>query len=357
MKQLRAEEIAELAGGTLDGTAAVAVDGVRSLKDAGPGDVSFLGNEKYAPQVTDSRAAVVLVPQDFPGTPPEGRAWVRCDDPSAAFSRVVDVFAPPAPEFPPGRHESAVVAPDATVAASAAIGPYAVIEPGVRIGEQTIVGAHAYIGHGAVLGDHCRLYPQVTIRERCILGNRVIIHSGTIIGSDGFGYISSVDGHQKVPQVGIVQIDDDVEIGANAAVDRARFGVTWIKRGAKVDNLVQIAHNVVIGEHSILVAQSGIAGSSELGRGVVVAGQSGVSGHVHLGDGVTVMGMSGVSKDLPAGAIVMGVPAIDRKEHARELLSMRTVPKVKKQVRELAREVETLRRKVAELEDNGEPTP
>lgn len=343
LTELGASEIAERIGGVLVGNGDATVDGVQSLKDAEDRDAAFLGNPKYASQVRESRASVILVPDDFPGEPPAGRAWIRCGDPSAAFSVLVDAFAPPPVEFPPGRHAGAVIATDATVAESASIGPHAVIEPGAVIGRNTVIGANAYVGHAAVIGDDCRIFPLVTVRERCILGNRVIVHSGTVIGSDGFGYTSGEQGHEKVPQTGIVRIEDDVEIGANAAIDRARFGVTWIKRGTKIDNLVQVAHNVVVGEHCILVSQSGIAGSSELGNGVVLAGQAGVSGHVHLGDGAMVVGQSGVSKDVPAGAVVMGSPAVDRKEHVRDLLSVRALPEMKKRLRELARQVDALR--------------
>jgi len=343
MKQLTAEQVAGVAGGELRGAPEVRVSGVESLAAASPQDVSFLGNPRYASQVMPSAASVVLVGPDFAEPPPSGRAWVVCENPSEAFTRVVMAFAPPPVSFPPGVHGSAVVAAGAVIAAGAAIGPHAVVEAGARIGENSVIGAGSYIGHETVIGADCLIYPNVTVRERCRLGDRVIIHSGSVIGSDGFGYIPGENEHRKIPQVGIVQIDDDVEIGAQVAVDRARFGKTWIKRGAKIDNLVQIAHNVVIGELCFIVAQVGIAGSTALGRGVIAAGQAGVAGHLTIGDGATLMAQAGVSKDIPAGANVVGSPAIDRKEFARNLFAVNRIGELSRKVRELEARLAELR--------------
>jgi UDP-3-O-[3-hydroxymyristoyl] glucosamine N-acyltransferase len=230
-----------------------------------------------------------------------------------------------------------VVHPLAKVPASAHVGPNAVIEAGAVIGERTVVGALCYIGQDATVGDDCLLHPNVTVRERCRLGSRVIVHSGTTIGSDGFGYVPNLTGglHAKIPQVGIVQIDDDVEIGANVAIDRARFGKTWIRRGVKIDNLVQIAHNVVVGELSFVVAQAGIAGSSKLGRGCVLWAQAGIAGHAEIGDGTQILAQSGVPKDLPPGSRVIGSPAVPEREFIRDLFNLHRIDKLAAQLKEL----------------------
>ena len=348
--ELTAAEVADRVGGGVAGDGTVRITGVESLEAAAAHQLSFLGNPRYRGQVLPSQAGVVLVPEDFEAAPPAGRAWVVCRDPSAAFCAIVAHFAPPPPPVAPGRHPSAVIAADARVAESASIGACAVIEPGAEIGERTVIGAGCYIGHGATVGADGHLYPNVTVRERCRLGERVIVHSGTVIGSDGFGYVPGQDGHTKIPQVGIVQIDDDVELGALVAVDRARFGRTWIRRGAKIDNLVQIAHNVVVGEHCLIVAQVGIAGSSRLGRGVIAAGQVGIAGHLTVGDGATLMAQSGLSKDVPAGTAVMGTPAVEHRRYARNLYNVGRID-------ELAGRIKALEAEVADLKARGAGGP
>jgi UDP-3-O-[3-hydroxymyristoyl] glucosamine N-acyltransferase len=346
MKKLTAMEIAEMVGGRLAGDGTVAVTGVESLDEAHPEQLSFLGNPKYAARVVPSAAGVVLVPEAFDQPAPEQRAWVHCQDPSAAFSQVVAAFAPPEVEFVPGCDATAVVDDSATIPDSVFVGPNAVIEAGVVLGENCVIGAGCYVGHEVHMGSNCRLHPNVTVRERCRLGNQVIVHSGTVIGSDGFGYIPGAERHAKIPQVGIVQIDDDVEIGALVAIDRARFGRTWIKRGAKIDNLVQIAHNVVIGELCFIVAQVGIAGSTRLGRGVIAAGQAGLAGHIEIGDGAKLLAKAGVNKDIPAGAEVVGAPAVDRREFARNLFALGRIGKLSKAVKQLEAEVTDLKAKL-----------
>lgn len=344
--QLSAARIAGMVAGRLVGDPDAAVTGVEALEEASGTDASFLGNPKYRGQVLPSKAAVVLVPEDYDISPPAGRAWIVCKDASAAFSRLVAAFAPPPVVPVPGIHGTAVVSPDASIGSAVSIAAHAVVEAGARIGDRSVIGAGCYIGHEARIGEDCLIHPNVTIRERCVLGNRVGIHSGTVIGSDGFGYIPGAERHEKIPQVGIVQIDDDVEIGAQVAIDRARFGKTWIKRGAKIDNLVQIAHNVVIGELCFIIAQVGISGSTRLGRGVIAAGQAGLAGHLNIGDGVTMMAKAGVSKDLAPGEVVVGIPAVPRKEFARNLFEINSIAKLKASVKEL-------RKQVADLQAGG----
>ena len=346
-------ELAVMVGGRLDGPADLVLTGIGSLEEAGPNDISFLGNEKYRPQVLTSQAGAVLVPEDFDSPPPPGRAWILCEDPSAAFTLAVDLFAPPPATFAPGRHQSAVIHATATVPASAHIGPFSVLAAHVSIGENSVIGAGTYIGEHTHVGGDCLLYPNVTVRERCVIGNRVVIHSGTTIGSDGFGFIPGTEKHIKIPQVGIVQIDDDVEIGAQVAVDRARFGRTWIRRGSKIDNLVQIAHNVVIGENCLIVAQVGISGSAKLRDGVVVAGQAGIGGHLEIGQGTIVMGRAAVTKSLPAGAKVFGIPALPYKEYAKTQMAIKRLATLQATVKQLQREISELRAGGRELDEQA----
>ncbi len=347
-----AVEIAELVHGQLLGTCPNSLQGVAALPEAGPHDVSFLGNDKYREQVLPSQASVVLVPADFQPPPPEGRAWIVCDDPSEAFSAVVAIFTPPPQKFLPGIHPTAVISASAKIAASAHIAAGVVIEDEAVIGENTVILANVYIGPQCVLGDDCLIYPNVVIRERCLLGNRIILHPGVVIGGDGFGYKSSPRGHTKIPQVGIVQLDDEVEIGANSCVDRARFGRTWIKAGSKIDNLAQIAHNVEIGRAGMIVAQVGIAGSCQLGDAVIVAGQAGLAGHLKIGDGSIIMAQAGVSKNLPEGSIVFGSPAMDRREFARQQLYIGRIEKMNATLKQLQAEVELLKKNLPATEES-----
>lgn len=289
------------------GDAGAPIYGAAPLSEAGCDDITFFANPLYLPALRKTKAAAVLVPLDFAEDIASAR--IRVANPSLAFARLVAAFSPEPVTFPPGIHPTAIVAADATVADDASIQPYAVIESGAVIGAGTVIGAHAYIGHQTRIGGQCLIYPNVTIRERCLVANRVIIHSGAVIGADGFGFEFVEGKHVKIPQTGIVQIDDDVEIGANTTIDRARFGRTWIQQGAKLDNQVMVAHNVVVGAHSILCAQAGISGSTRLGSHVTIAGQAGIVGHVEIGDQSIICAKAGVGKSLPAKSIYLGTPA------------------------------------------------
>ena len=342
MKSVSAKQLAELVGGKLLGDETKTVSGVSSLKDATADQVSFVGNKKYQSQLETTKAQVVLVCEELENEPLNGRTFIVCECVDLAFSKVIMVFAPPAPVYPPGVHPSAVVSSSAVIGSNVHIGPCAVICDQAVIGDNTVIGAGTYVGHESKIGAGCFISPNVTIMYRCFIGNRVILHPGVVVGGDGFGFVPGPRGIIKIPQTGIVQIDDDVEIGANTTLDRARFGKTWIKTGVKIDNQVMIAHNVVVGECSLLVAQSGIAGSAELGRGVILAAKSGVNGHITLGDGVQVAGTSGVVKSLPAGAIALGTPA----ESQREFMTRWTLPK---KVEKLSKKIEELENKLKEL--------
>lgn len=339
---LTAAKIAEMVNGKLVGSPDRTISSVSGIRDAQSDQLSFIGNKKYQHQLESTKAGVVLVCPDLADAPAVDRTLIVCENVDYAFATVIAVFAEEPPKWPVGVHPSAVVSPEAKLGQGVSINANAVIEAGAEIGDGTVIGAGCYIGHDVKIGAGSLLYPNVTVMYRCVIGRKAVIHPGVVIGGDGFGFIPTKQGLVKVPQTGIVQIDDDVEIGANTTIDRARFGKTWIKSNVKIDNQVMVAHNVVIGESSILVAQCGIAGSAELGRGVVLAAKSGVNGHITLGDGVQVAGTSGVVKSLPAGAIALGTPA----ESQREFMARHTLPS---RFEKLSAKVEALRKEIAEL--------
>lgn len=287
------------------------IRGLAALALAGPGDLSFLGSPKYKAQVGETRASVVLLPLDFAREPRPNQLFLLVDNPSVALARVcarIEQTLWPKPVA--GTHPSAVVAVDARIAPTATIGPLCVVESGAVVGARAHLQAQVFVGRSAVVGDDCWLAPGVTIATGCEIGKRVRLHSGVVIGSDGFGY-EFVDGrHEKVPQVGGVVVGDDVEIGANSTVDRARFSQTVIGEGTKIDNLVQIAHNVIVGRHCVLCSQVGISGSSVLEDYVVLGGQAGMAGHLTVGKGAKAGGRAGITSNVPAGSFVNGVPAI-----------------------------------------------
>ena len=319
-KEYKASELAEIVHGTVVGNPDTVVNAVNSLKLAERNEVSFLNSAKYLKAQRESHAGIVLVPRDWKYEPPEGQTNIHCEDPDKAFTKLCAIFAPEPLDYPVGVHPTAFVHPTAKLAEGVHVGPNAVVMEGAEIGKNTKIleGAEigkntkicacAYIGQETKVGENTTIYPGVCIMHRCIIGNRVIIHGNAVIGADGFGYNATFRGLVKVPQNGIVRIDDDVEIGACSTIDRARFGMTWIKKGVKIDNLVFVAHNVIVGESSVLIGQAGVAGSAELGRGVVLQARAGVNGHITMGDGSKVLGCSAAQKSTPPGGTVFGVP-------------------------------------------------
>ena len=325
-----------MSGGELVGDPGLKITGAASLVEATAGDISFFANRKYVGLLRKTCASAVFIPPDF--AEPISAAQIRVANPTKAFEQVVLKLAPKPITFAPGVHPTVIVDPGAQLGQRVSIQPHAVIEAGAKIGDDTIIGAGSYVGHEAVIGSACLIYLRVTIRERTRIGLRVIIHSGAVIGADGFGF-EVVDGRQKkLQQLGFVQIDDDVEIGANTTIDRARFGRTWIQEGVKIDNLVQIAHNVVIGQNSIIVAQTGISGSTRVGERVTMAGQVGIVGHVEIADGSVIAAQSGVSKSVPGG-VWFGYPAVPFAEAKQQIAWIHRLGKLFARVKEIEKKL------------------
>jgi UDP-3-O-[3-hydroxymyristoyl] glucosamine N-acyltransferase len=335
----RLGELAQLVQGQLSGNAELEIAGVNDLGRAEADQISFLGNPRYIKQALQSKAGAILVPLQAEGQFPN--ALIRVENPSAAFAKIAALFTPAPVTWPEGIHPTAVIAPGVKLGRDVQIGPQVTVEEGVELGDRVHLGAGSYVGHDSVIGAESFIYPNVTIRERSRIGQRVILHAGVVIGSDGFGYEFQGGRFEKVPQTGYVQLDDDVEVGANSTIDRGRFDKTWIKRGTKIDNLVIVAHNVVVGEHSILVAQAGIAGSATLGNYNTVGGQSAVVGHVKVADKVSITAWTAVTKDIHQPGIYRGGPAKPMRESMEiEALTQR-LPEIYERLKALEKKVES----------------
>lgn len=339
---LTLSRLAELIGAEIDGDAARVVEGPSTLAEAGPSEISFLANDRYRPALARTRAAAVVVKRDEP----RGECTatlLRVDEPNRAFTRVVKAFAPAQARPEPGVHPSACVHATAQVDAGATVGPHCVVEEGARIGRGAWLRANVHVGAHAVVGEDCVLHAQVALYERVVLGARVVVHAGTVLGSEGFGWEPTRAGWEKIPQCGTVVVEDDVEIGANCAVDRARFGATRLCRGAKLDNLVHVAHNVVVGPAALLVAQVGVAGSAKVGERAILAGQVGVQGHAEIGAGARIGGQAGVFGDVPAGEDWAGWPARPKAQTMRSMAWTARLPELAGRVKDLEQELARLR--------------
>ena len=345
---LSIDDVLKLTGGKLLNTAPeVQISGVASLDEACPGDVSFLGNEKYFKDFLSTKASVVLVPPALPQHP-EGVGLVEVENPSLAFNALVDHFMKAANVFSPGVEEGAVVHPTARFNADKVhIGPNAVVEADAEIGDGCDIGPGCVIGKSAKLGEHCKLHARVVVRERCILGHHVTVQPGAVIGSDGFGFLLNKETgcYDTIDQVGIVVIGNHVDIGANATIDRARFGRTVIGDGCKLDNLVQVAHNVTMGNHTVMCSQSGIAGSTHIGKYVTLAAQVGVAGHLTVGDQAILAARTGAISNLDGGQAYFGSPCSPYKDAMKQYAALHRMPDALRELRELRKQVEELRSK------------
>ena len=328
-------ELAERVGARLEGDGKVKITGAAPIATAAEGEITFLANRRYLKHLENTRAAAVVLDMD---TACSGRPALRHVNPYLTFARVIDILYPDRRLVEGGIHESAVVETGAAVDPSAAIGPLCHVRTGAVIGKNTQLVSSIYVGPEVSIGDDCLIYPGVRILAGSRIGSRVIIHSSTVIGSDGFGYAESDTGLKKIKQIGWIEIDDEVEIGSNCSVDRGALGPTRIGRGTKIDNLVQIAHNVEIGRNCIIVSQVGISGSTRIGDGVILAGQVGLVGHLEIGDGVKVAAQSGVSKSLAPGSAVLGSPAREIMESKKIEAALRRLPELLKRVRRLEKE-------------------
>jgi UDP-3-O-[3-hydroxymyristoyl] glucosamine N-acyltransferase len=330
-----ASEIARQLGGEIKGDGAIVLNGFAPAERAQAGDLTFAENEIFFQRAEASAAAAILVAGDFSSAT---KTLIRVANARIAFAKVLCLFYPE-PVFAAGIHPTAVVAASAQIDATAHVGPHCVIGAEARIGARVVLHGGDHVGSQTQIGDDSVIFPNVTLYARTQLGQRVRIHSGTVIGSDGFGYVFDAGMHRKVPQIGNVIIGDDVEIGANVTVDRGALGPTTIGKGTKIDNLVQIAHNVSIGEHSLLVSQVGIAGSTKLGNYVVLGGQVGVAGHLKIGNQVTIAAQSGVMHNIEDGAKILGSPAVADKQAKRQYIGISQLPELIRRVRELEKKL------------------
>ncbi|MDD3374581.1 MAG: UDP-3-O-(3-hydroxymyristoyl)glucosamine N-acyltransferase [Candidatus Omnitrophica bacterium] len=332
-------EIAQLIDGKVLGDEKVFVTGISGIKEAREGDITFVADPKYFPLIEETKASAIIVSENILSTK---KNLICTKDPSFAFSKLAVSVVGDLSHHIQGIHPTAVIADDAVIGKNVCIGPHAVIQSKVEVGDNSIVYSGCFIGYETKIGTKCLIYPNVTIRERAMIGNNVIIHSGTVIGSDGFGFNEVGGAHEKIPQIGTVVIEDDVEIGSNVTVDRARFDKTFIGKGTKIDNLVQIAHNVTIGRHCIIISQTGISGSVQLGDRVTIAGQVGIAGHLTIGEGTIVAARSGVTKSIAPKMIVSGFPAKPHDKAKRINAAVQRLPEYVKTINDLKKRIEIL---------------
>jgi len=339
--------IAQVVNGGIKGDKNKKICGAAPFDAASGDEITFAGNAKFLKKIDETDAGAVIVPRDFQDST---KNILQVDNPQLAFAMVLNLFYPPLkPE--PGISSYACIGKNFVCGREVCIAPFVVIGNNVTVGHGITLAPNVVVGDNVVMGNHVQIYPNVTILERCTIGNRVIIHAGTVIGSDGFGFAPNGKKYYKIPHTGVVRIDDDVEIGAGNTIDRATFGKTWIKRGVKTDNLVHIAHNVTVGEDSVLVAQVGISGSVTIGKNAILAGQAGIVGHLTIGDNVTIGAQAGVAKSVPGDEVVSGSPAITHRLWLR-------VQKILPRLPELKRKLEDMEKRLKKIErterENGE---
>lgn len=346
-RQLR--EVAKFLGGTVIGDETVTIYNIRGIEEAEEGDLTFIANPRYKNKLEETGASAVLVSPDVKKS---GRNLVVVENPYLALAKALSLFYPE-------ERDSVRVSEDAYISEGAIIAEDATVYPGVYVGKNAriekgvILYPGVFVGNHVVIDENSILYPNATVYRKCRIGKRVILHAGVVVGSDGFGFANPGKDNLKVPQTGIVQIDDDVEIGSNTTIDRGTLGKTWIKKGTKIDNLVQIAHNVVIGENSIVVAQVGISGSSRLGKSVIIGGQAGLVGHIEVGDNVMVAAQSGVHDDVEPNQIISGSPHMSHGKWLRTQACIPKLPEMRKTIKSLSKKIEALEEKIKIIESQA----
>lgn len=349
---MKLRDIARMLRAEVEGNDDLEIRRVAKIEEAGEGDITFVANPKYARFLTSTRASAVIVARNLAIPPDDGArpVLVRVDDPYTSFLFVLQAFNPPQPPLPLGIHPTAVIDSTARLGTDVRVGAHAVIGPRCRIGDGAILSHNVVLGSDVEVGSGTLVYSNVTVREGCRIGARVIIQPGAVIGSDGFGFAPLPDGsYRKIPQMGIVVVEDDVEIGANCTIDRATMGETKIGKGTKLDNLIQVAHNVVIGEHTVIAAQTGISGSTKIGSHCMIAGQVGFTGHIEIADGTKIGAQSGVHRSVTEkGTTIFGYPAYPQRQALRMAGAMPQLPDLLATVRELKEEVEKLRKQKSE---------
>lgn len=340
--EFSAQQIAELLGGTVEGTPSATVSTFAKIEEGQPGAISFLANPKYAHYLYDTESSIVLVGRDFVLERPVKATLIRVANAYEAIARLLTIYESMTQKRS-GIHPLAFVSETANVADDVYVGAFAYIGDGATVGKGTQIYPHAVVEERATVGEDCILYPNVSIYHDCKVGNRCILHSGVVIGADGFGFAPSADGYEKIPQIGIVTIEDDVEIGANACVDRSTMGSTFIRRGVKLDNLVQIGHNCDINRHTVMSAQTGVAGSTKVGEWCMFGGQTGIAGHIQVADRTSLGAQSGLISNKKAGVQLMGSPAIDAKQWMKMQAIMKRLPDMYDELNRLRKEVDELR--------------
>lgn len=341
-------ELASRLGCELSGDGAVEISGVAGIEEAGPGDLTFVANRRYLGHLETTKAAAVVIAPGHDAPLP----GLISENPYLTFARAVSVLRPPQ-KPPPGVHPSAQVDPTAELGEDVHVGALAVVGAGCRVGARSVIHPHVVLSPEVEVGEESILHSGVRVRERCRLGRRVVVQNGAVIGADGFGFARGSDGrYEKFPQIGIVVVEDDVEIGALTAIDRAALGETRIARGCKLDNLVQVGHSVTVGEDTVLAGQVGIAGSSRVGQGVTLAGQVGVAGHLSIGDGAIATAQTGIPSSVEKGAVVSGYPAIDNRSWLRSSAVFAKLPELQKRLRALERRIESLARGLSASDDD-----
>jgi UDP-3-O-[3-hydroxymyristoyl] glucosamine N-acyltransferase len=335
-------ELAELVGARIKGDASMAITGCAPFEMAQKGDITFVRGDKYVARLDETGASAVITPPDVV-SPRKSLLWA--ENPQLAFAKILALYHRK-PYQAEGVHGSASISPTARLGQDVSVGPFVVIGNHAVIGDRVVIQSGVHIGDGSSIGRESVIFPNVSIYRETTIGERVILHSGVVVGSDGFGYVRDKEAHVKIPQVGRVIIEDDVEIGANSTIDRATMGQTVIKRGVKIDNLVQVGHNVVIGENTIVVAQVGIAGSTKIGHDVILAGQVGVTDHIEIGDHVIVGAQAGVARSIPSHQIVQGSPSMPQKDFLRSAILIPRLPQIRRIVNELVRRIKALEERV-----------